>query len=91
MKHSLLFCTLLTLGMSAQADESLDHGKALSEKNCQSCHQSEVYTRADHKITSQSSLLTQVGRCEQSLGLNWFDDDIEDTAKWLNHNYYKFQ
>jgi len=93
MKIMTLLFTLTLSGLSFNilADESLDQGKALTEKNCQNCHQSEVYTRKDHRMTSLTSLETQVGRCEKSLGLQWFNEDIENTAKWLNHSYYHFE
>jgi hypothetical protein len=42
-------------------------------------------------VTSLASLESQVRRCEQSLGLKWFEDDITDMAGYLNTHYYKFK
>ena len=42
-------------------------------------------------MTSLASLEAQVRRCEQSLGLKWFDEEITDMAAYLNTHYYKFK
>ncbi|MGD8590060.1 MAG: cytochrome c [Chromatiales bacterium] len=68
----------------------MDTGKSLVEKNCVRCHGNEVYTRSDRRVTSLSGLHKQVRRCEQMLGLTWFDDDIDNVAGYLNQQYYKF-
>jgi len=66
-------------------------GKTLVESNCNNCHGTEVYTRADRKVSSYPQLQTQVRRCELALGLKWFDEDIDNAASYLNQEYYKFQ
>jgi len=66
-------------------------GQQLVETNCVRCHGSEVYTRPDHKVTSLPGLEKQVQRCEQMLGLTWFDEDIGNAATYLNQAYYKFK
>ena len=87
---------LKTLGLlslfatsSAQAAD-LDQGKNLIDQNCVRCHGSEIYTRSDRRVTSLPGLHKQVRRCEQMLGLTWFDEDINNTVGYLNHHYYKF-
>lgn len=72
-------------------------GKALHEQNCISCHKSmmggdpnSIYTRKDHKVTSLDGLKKQVRRCELSLGLKWFDDQVDAVADYLNKTYYHF-
>ena len=65
-------------------------GRKLVQENCVSCHQDEVYTRPDHFVTSMDGLRAQIGRCEQSLGLKWFEDDIDNVARYLNEGFYKF-
>ncbi len=66
-------------------------GKVLTDKNCYQCHGTEVYTRKDRKVTSRPGLTKQVQRCEQALGLTWFDDQIENVAEYLNRDFYKFK
>jgi len=95
MKTKALFSTLLLFSAAplfAEEGQSpdLNQGQKLYEENCVSCHQSEVYTRADRKVTTLKGLTSQVRRCELMLGLKWFDEDVDNTAAWLNKHYYKF-
>ncbi len=71
--------------------EDLDNAKALVDENCVKCHGTEVYTRADHKVTSLPGLERQVRRCDAMLSLRMFDEDIADVSAYLNHHYYKFE
>jgi mono/diheme cytochrome c family protein len=89
---ALITLSLIPLlgGTAAQAAD-VEQGKKLVSEHCQRCHGSEVYTRPDHKVTSLPGLSAQVRRCEQMLGLTWFDDDIENTATYLNQAFYKFK
>jgi cytochrome c553 len=80
--------TLIIASTGQAAD--MDTGKSLVEKNCVRCHGSEVYTRNDRRITTLPGLHKQVRRCEQMLDLTWFDEDIDNVAGYLNHQYYKF-
>jgi len=72
-------------------------GRALHDENCLSCHASltggdpnTLYTRPDHKVTSLDGLRKQVHRCELSLGLTWFDVEVDAVTEYLNRNFYKF-
>jgi mono/diheme cytochrome c family protein len=84
--------TLLVVAAVAGTAQAGDPGKGqeLHYENCLSCHGTEAYTRADRKIASLDSLITQVNRCNVSLGTGWFDDEVESVANYLNENYYKF-
>ncbi|MDJ0806146.1 MAG: cytochrome c [Gammaproteobacteria bacterium] len=92
--HSIMkLCGLLALVGIAHgqaAELNLAKGKTLTDQNCIRCHGSEVYTRENRRVTSLPGLHKQVRRCEQMLGLTWFDDDIKNVAGHLNHQYYKF-
>ncbi len=88
MAISGVFIVALASG-SAQAFDP-DNGKQLVNSNCLECHGTEVYTRGDRRVKTRKGLTTQVKRCEQALGLTWFDDEVEDTAEFLNNSYYKF-
>jgi cytochrome c553 len=81
---------LLTAASSLSA-ANIDNGKKLVADNCTKCHDERVYTRPDHRVTTLDGLSQQVSRCEQSLGLKWFDDDIADVAAYLNQTYYHFK
>ena len=81
----------LTASFGSVQAEDIEAGKILVDTNCQHCHGSEVYSRSDRKVQSLPQLKTQVRRCELSLGLKWFDDEIDNTAAYLNHDFYKFK
>ena len=83
----MLALTTISTGQAAD----LDKGKQLTDQNCVRCHGSELYTRADRRVTSLPGLHKQVRRCEQMLGLTWFDEDINNVAGHLNQQYYKFE
>lgn len=88
-----LLCTTVGaagLALSLNASAEAPDGHELYDNNCTQCHGSEVYTRADRKITSLAALNTQVQMCEQNLGLKWFDDEVESVVTLLNKEYYKF-
>jgi hypothetical protein len=90
-RHFALACaiTLLPLAAPATAADPAA-GKALHAEHCGQCHGTEVYTREDRRVQDYSALWNQVQRCEQSLNLQWFDDDIENVTAYLNETYYKF-
>lgn len=85
----LLAANLLLLPAAWAAD--IENGKALHEANCTKCHDSGVYTRNDRKVDSLSALERQVKRCELSLGLTWFDEQVADVVQYLNATYYNFK
>ena len=86
------FLTVTVLSIAplvASADAA--EGHQLLEEHCTHCHGSEYYTREDRKIGSLPKLRAQVQRCEMSLGLQWFDDQIDSVTEHLNATYYKFK
>jgi hypothetical protein len=85
----LLLSAMLVPVLAVAEDKGAD-AQALIDKNCVSCHGSEVYTRADRRVDSLPALGKQVQMCEQNLGLRWFDDEINAVTALLNDKYYKF-
>lgn len=67
------------------------NGQSLKEKNCTGCHEDGVYTRKDRRVSSMAGLEQQVKRCELTLGLQWFDEDVNDVVAYLNETFYKFK
>ncbi len=71
-------------------------GKALSDKDCVTCHQRQfgdanrIYLRADRKVRTPEQLMAQVQRCNTELATNYFPDDEEHVAAYLNLAFYKF-
>lgn len=76
---------------TAQAPAAGEHpGKAIHDANCISCHDSGVYSRADHKMQDFAMLSAQVRRCDANLGSKLFDEDMDKVADYLNETYYHF-
>ncbi len=88
--NALLMTGLLALSSNSQAVDT-SHGKSLQQKNCMSCHDDGMYTRNERKVTTREGLTKQVKRCELTLGLQWFDEDVDDVAGYLNESFYKFK
>jgi cytochrome c2 len=72
--------------------------KLVTQSKCNACHVSivggdgtAIYTRADRKVKSASGLLSQVRTCNAMLGTNWYPEDEENVAAYLNQTYYKFK
>ncbi len=93
MQRALLTGLILCLSLPALPALAADvaHGGQLQQENCMSCHDDGIYTRANRKVTSLDGLQKQVRRCELTLGLKWFDDDIDDVSAYLNQNFYHFK
>jgi cytochrome c2 len=89
MKRTLLFAAALATATTVAADA--ERGKTLHDEHCAKCHDSGVYTRGDRFVSDKEGLTKQVRRCELSLGLKWFDEDIADVVEYLNTSFYKFQ
>lgn len=66
-------------------------GKALYEGNCTTCHDTKIHTRPDRIIYSYTALKNRVRFCESNAKLNWNDQQVEDTAAYLNEAFYKFK
>lgn len=82
--------TALTLSAGTTLAADVTAGEQLHDKHCGQCHGTEVYTREKRMVNDHAALEQQVRRCEQNLGLKWFEEDIENVAAYLNQAYYKF-
>lgn len=91
MRAVLIFFSGLLLMQTAVAGGDPANGKKLfATSQCLSCHGTEVFTRADRKVSDLNALESQVRRCDANLPTNWFDDEILDVVAYLNDAYYKF-
>lgn len=90
-QHVTLLALVLAAGTSPVHAADSGHGKQLQQENCMSCHDDGMYTRENRKISTPGGLNNQVRRCESTLGLQWFDEDIDDVSAYLNDSFYKFK
>jgi mono/diheme cytochrome c family protein len=90
----LLAALLIFAGTTSAAttDESdiIEHGKELHQEYCTKCHTDSVYTRPNRFVKSLQALKTQVERCKNNTGAQWFDEDTAAVVKYLDEKYYKF-
>ncbi|NNJ94441.1 MAG: cytochrome c [Halobacteria archaeon] len=86
----IVLFTLLFVPAALATAADTAHGMTLAQQHCTACHDNGVYTRENRRITTLDGLRTQVRRCELSLGLKWFDEDIDDVTVYLNESFYKF-
>jgi len=92
----VLLSSWLLIGQASYAADS-EKGRKLHGENCVTCHKSltneepdSLYTRENRRVTSLDALQKQVERCQFSLGLQWFDDEIATVTQYLNDNFYHF-
>lgn len=90
-RHITLLALVLAAGAGPALAADIANGKQLQQENCRSCHDDGMYTRENRKVTTPDGLMKQVRRCESTLGLQWFDEDINDVAAYLNESFYKFR
>jgi hypothetical protein len=89
MKYPAMIFLLLLLAFAARAAD-IDNGADLHFEHCTGCHDSGVYTRADRKVGDREQLGRQVRFCKDTIGVTWFDDEVEDVIEYLDKNYYHF-
>jgi hypothetical protein len=68
-----------------------DKGGKLHTENCQGCHDTGVYTRADRRVKSVEGLMAQVEMCNSNLRRGLAKGQRDDLVKFLNDRYYKFK
>jgi hypothetical protein len=71
-------------------------GKVLTEKDCIACHvrrfgdAATIYSRGDRKVRTPEQLLAQIRICNAELAVNYFPEEEEHVAAYLNSQYYRF-
>lgn len=90
-QHVTLLALVLAAGTGPALAADISHGRELQQENCMSCHDDGMYTRDNRKVTTPDGLNKQVRRCELTLGLQWFDEDVGDVSGYLNDSFYKFK
>lgn len=89
MKKRLAIVLLLFLPLPGFTAD-IENGDDLHFESCTGCHDESVYTRADRKVGNLAQLGRQVRFCKDTIGVTWFDDEVEDVIAYLNARYYKF-
>jgi hypothetical protein len=84
-----LMLALLTATPAGAGD--IENGRALHQESCTGCHDASVYVRENRRVTDLAGLGKQVRFCKNTIGISWFDDEVDDVIDYLNHEYYHFQ
>lgn len=73
-------------------------GKTLHDKSCLSCHVSMVggdgsaiYSRLERKVKNPQQLQARIRNCNANVGANWFPEEENHVAAYLNNTYYHFK
>ena len=87
IKTLLLLSALLASAVHA-AD--VENGDDLHFEHCTGCHDDSVYTRENRNVRTYQRLGAQVRFCVNTIGVQWFDEDVDDVIEFLNQTYYRF-
>ncbi|MEE9551590.1 MAG: cytochrome c [Gammaproteobacteria bacterium] len=68
----------------------INNGKQLHAENCMRCHQPEIYTSNNRKVSTFIQLRKKVEQCELINELAWFEEEVDDVTAYLNATYYLF-
>lgn len=72
-------------------------GATMVTKDCIACHvrkfgsEGEIYVRPDRRVHTPAQLKAQIAVCNSELGTNYFPDEEDHIAAYLNLQYYKFK
>jgi hypothetical protein len=89
MKFIAIFFMTLLFAATARA-ANIENGNDLHFEHCTGCHDSSVYTRENRNVRNLAQLGKQVRFCKDTIGLTWFDDEVDDVIEYLNTTYYHF-
>lgn len=89
MKTLRRILTLFWLAAPGYAAD-IENGDALHFEHCTGCHDDGVYTRENRNLRSFERLGQQLRFCKDTIGLAWFDEDVDDVVEYLDRSYYHF-
>jgi hypothetical protein len=84
----VIFLTLCCIGAARAGN--IENGDDLHFEHCTGCHDSSVYTRENRNVRDLTRLGQQVRFCKDTIGLTWFEDEVQDVVEYLNATYYHF-
>ena len=88
MKIKMLLLPALVASAAQAAD--IENGDDLHFEHCTGCHDSTVYTRKNRNVKTHQRLGAQVRFCVNTIGVQWFDEEVDDVIEFLNQTYYRF-
>jgi hypothetical protein len=88
--HWLLLSMLLVPSVHAALPGDSAEGEQLVVANCMTCHDTGVFTRADHKILSLEALKRQLAACGHGAKKEFSAAQTDSIVKYLNERFYRF-
>jgi mono/diheme cytochrome c family protein len=86
---SLALCAAMTNATAQSANVSA-RGELLYTTHCIACHTTQVHWRDKRLVKDWASLQGQVFRWQNNTGLGWTVEDINEVARYLNAQFYRF-
>lgn len=83
-----LLASVSSLPAPSLADEK--EGRLLYETYCISCHTTQIHWREKRLAKDWITLKGQVDRWQLTIGQSWSRQQIDDVARYLNRQFYKF-
>jgi len=89
MSHINIFLTTMIFSTFLTASES---GKELfNDAKCMDCHNKNDFKHRKNKVNSFGKLIKSVRACAVNNDAEWFDDEVNDVAKYLNKQHYHYK
>ncbi len=80
--------SLFLLPTLSWAVPNVSDGKLLYDESCAKCHHTPYESLGWNEMTSKTELTGMVEACSDHFQLNWNEQDIEDTAGYLNAEFF---
>ena len=92
MRYSASLCLFATVVAAAPVQSAdLDRGRSLHDRQCLSCHGTNVYSRPNRYIKSLEQLKRETERWSGLANPPLKKKEIDEIARYLNQTYYHFQ
>jgi len=89
VRIALLSMLIVPAAHAALPGDSAE-GERLVVSNCTSCHDTGVFTRADHKMMSLDALRRQLASCGHGAKKEFSAEQTDSIVKYLNERFYHF-
>lgn len=95
-RHSVSLAMVLTstlavpLALRDASGADARRGAALYESRCGGCHSESVHGRSKRVAKDFGDVRRWVSRWNETLKLQWGDEEIDDVSVYLNNTYYRY-
>ena len=89
VRIALLSMLIVPAAHAALPGDSAE-GERLVVANCTSCHDTGLFTRADHKMMSLDALRRQLASCGHGAKKEFSAEQTDSIVKYLNERFYHF-